>query len=150
LSMRCLLVGAVRGTLRSDCKRTRGHTPWAAQSEGPRGSAGPIMRPRMPRHNAMATFETLPGFEAGWRRLTKEQRAAFRTAMLDAFASSLPAQVPPLGAGPHVKEIIGAAGIFEISWGDNGRATFCYGAARQPGEPHVVWRQIGIIADATR
>lgn len=40
----------------------------------------------------------------------------------------------------------GAAGIFEMTRADDGRATFQYGAAVAEGEPHIVWRRIGTQA----
>ena len=36
--------------------------------------------------------------------------------------------------------------LFEVTWSDDGRATFSYGAERVPGQPHVIWRQIGSFA----
>lgn len=45
--------------------------------------------------------------------------------------------------GLRVKAVQGAAGIFEMTWAPNGRATFQYGAQRRPGERHVIWRRIG-------
>ena len=37
----------------------------------------------------MATFETLPHFEASWRKLTREQQATFRAVVLEAFEPDL-------------------------------------------------------------
>ena len=40
----------------------------------------------------------------------------------------------------------GATGVFEMTWADDGRATFGYGEPVLEGEPHVVWRRIGTHA----
>lgn len=43
----------------------------------------------------------------------------------------------------RVKGIRGATGLFELTWADDGRATFSYGTSIKPGEPHIVWHRIG-------
>jgi len=48
--------------------------------------------------------------------------------------------------GLRVKGVKGATGIFEMTWGDDGRATFEYGEPVVETEPHVVWRRIGTHA----
>ena len=45
--------------------------------------------------------------------------------------------------GLRVKDVQGAAGIFEMTWAPDGRATFQYGEERRPGDRHVIWRRIG-------
>ncbi len=45
--------------------------------------------------------------------------------------------------GLRVKAVQGAAGIFEMTWAPDGRATFQYGEERRPGDRHVIWRRIG-------
>ncbi|MEX0832295.1 MAG: hypothetical protein WD276_00240 [Actinomycetota bacterium] len=45
--------------------------------------------------------------------------------------------------GLRVKGIRGAEGVFEMSWAEDGRATFEYGDERRKGEPHIVWRRVG-------
>lgn len=42
-----------------------------------------------------------------------------------------------------VKGVQGAAGVFEMTWAPDGRATFQYGEALRPGEPHIIWRRVG-------
>ena len=39
--------------------------------------------------------------------------------------------------------IRGAEGIFELTWANDGRATFQFGESIRPGEPHVIWRHCG-------
>lgn len=48
--------------------------------------------------------------------------------------------------GLRVKGVKGAAGIFEMTWADDGRATFEYGDSVIEGEPHVIWRRVGTHA----
>ncbi len=42
-----------------------------------------------------------------------------------------------------MKSVQGTPGIFEMTWAEDGRATFQYGDERVVGEPHVIWRRIG-------
>lgn len=48
--------------------------------------------------------------------------------------------------GLRVKGIKGAAGIFEMTWADGGRATFEYADPVREGDARVVWRRIGTHA----
>jgi hypothetical protein len=48
--------------------------------------------------------------------------------------------------GLRVKGIKGAAGVLEMTWADDGRATFEYGEPVRVGEPHIVWRRVGTHA----
>ncbi len=48
--------------------------------------------------------------------------------------------------GLRVKGIQGAAGLFEMTWAPDGRATFEYGDAVIGAEPHIVWRRVGTHA----
>lgn len=90
----------------------------------------------------MATFATLLRFEADWRKLTREEKAAFRRVMLDAFEPDLSAPGQPFRPELRVREVAGHPDVFEMTWSDRGRATFSYGPERSPGQPHVIWRQI--------
>jgi hypothetical protein len=47
-----------------------------------------------------------------------------------------------LRAGLRVKRVRGTAGVFELTWAPDGRATFEYGPEVREGEPHVIWRRI--------
>lgn len=98
----------------------------------------------------MATFETLPHFEASWLKLTHEQQAVFRAVMLEAFEPDL---MTPNRAFRHrlrVRSVLGHPGLFEMTWSHAGRATFSYGAEREPGQPHVVWQEIVTISRSSR
>ena len=48
----------------------------------------------------MATFETLPRFEANWLALTQEQQATFRKVVLEAFEPDLTLPDRPLSSCP--------------------------------------------------
>ena len=89
----------------------------------------------------MPTFRWLPRFGADFDRLTPTQQAAFLAAVA-LFVEGLRAG-RQFGKGLRVKGVQGAPGIFELTWADDGRATFQYGEAVIEGEPHVVWRRIG-------
>ena len=91
----------------------------------------------------MATFETLPRFEANWLVLTPEQQAMFRKAVLEAFELDLALPDRLFRPGLRVRGLAGCPGVYEVTWSDDGRATFSYGAERVPGQPHIIWRQIG-------
>ena len=94
------------------------------------------------RLTAMPTFETLPHFEASWKRLTREQQAAFRTVVLEAFEPDLMTPDRPFRPGLRVRSVAGHPGLFEMTWNHDGRATFSYGTEREPGLPHVVWQEV--------
>jgi hypothetical protein len=101
----------------------------------------------------MPTFETLPRFERDWKNLTPGQRATFRKVVLEAFVPDLAAPDRPFRPGLRVKGVKAHPGVFEMTWDNDGRATFSYGAERVPGQPHVIWRRIGthaIFTPATR
>jgi hypothetical protein len=51
--------------------------------------------------------------------------------------------------GLRVRGLKGASGIFEMTWADDGRATFGYARPVREGDPHIVWRRIGTHATFT-
>jgi hypothetical protein len=87
----------------------------------------------------LPTFAWLARFGVDFDALSRAQQAAFLVAQ---FVNDLRG-----GAGfrnsLRVKGVRGAAGIFELTWADDGRATFEYGTPVVDGEPHIVWRRIG-------
>jgi hypothetical protein len=93
----------------------------------------------------MPTFETLSRFERDWKNLTWQQQALFRKAVLEAFVPDLMA---PIGRSGRACGSKGwpPPGVSEMTWDNDGRATFSYGAERVPGQPHVIWRRIGTHA----
>jgi hypothetical protein len=91
----------------------------------------------------MPTFETLPRFEKDWKGLTSQQRDTFRKVVRDAFVPDLVAPDRPFRQGLRVKGVKAHPNVFEMTWDNDGRATFSYGAEHVSGEPHVIWRRIG-------
>jgi hypothetical protein len=75
-----------------------------------------------------------------WASLNLEQRGAFLAA-LQLFVVGLARQEfdPRL----RVTRVQGSAGVWEMSWAAEGRATFQYGSELFAGEPHVIWRRVG-------
>ncbi len=89
----------------------------------------------------MPTFRWLPRFGADFDRLTPSQQAAFLVAVAQ-FVEDLRGG-GRFRKGLRVKGVKGATGVFEMTWADDGRATFQYGKSVVEGDPHVIWRRIG-------
>ena len=70
----------------------------------------------------MATFETLPHFEASWRKLTREQQVAFRAIVLEAFEPDLMTPDRRFQRILRVRPVAGHPGLFEMTWSHDGRA----------------------------
>lgn len=87
----------------------------------------------------MPTYDLTAAFRRDLRRLTPEQRKAFRAAV-EVFVEDLRAG-RGFRRGLRVKKMRGHEGIWEISWAADGRATFQFGEGT--GEVHIVWRRIG-------
>jgi hypothetical protein len=87
------------------------------------------------------TFAWLARFGADFDRLTPAEQLAFLAAIAQ-FVEDLHAG-GKFRKGLRVKGVKGATGIFEMTWADDGRATFQYGESVRKGEPHIVWRRIG-------
>jgi hypothetical protein len=89
----------------------------------------------------LPTHDELAQFLREWSKLTDAQQTLFLAAVAEmvddlrarrSFRSSL-----------RVKGVQGHAGIFEMTWDGDGRATFTYGDEQQPGEAHIIWHRIG-------
>lgn len=89
----------------------------------------------------MPTFAWLARFGADFDRLSPRQQAAFLAAVTQ-FVEDLRAG-GQFENGLRVKGVQGAAGVFEMTWADDGRATFQYGDSLIGNEPHVIWRRVG-------
>lgn len=89
----------------------------------------------------MPTFAWLARFGADFDRLSPAQQAAFLAAVAQ-FVEDL-RKGGQFRKGLRVKGVQGATGVFEMTWADDGRATFQYGEAVLEGEPHVIWRRVG-------
>jgi hypothetical protein len=75
--------------------------------------------------------------------LTKSQREAFRAAVEHLVADLPNRRFRP---GLRVKGVQNYPGVFEMTWADDGRATFEYGNEIRPGHAHIIWRRIGTHA----
>lgn len=89
----------------------------------------------------MPTHEEEPDFLRDWASLSRAQKRRFLKAVNkmveDAragrgFRNSL-----------RVMGVQGSTNVFEMTWADDGRATFEYGQSPYPGDMHIVWRRIG-------
>jgi hypothetical protein len=83
----------------------------------------------------------LARFARDFDSLSADQKAAFLAAVAQ-FVEDL-GRAEGFRKGLRVKGVQGAGGIFEMTWGDDGRATFEYGVPVREGEPHIIWRRIG-------
>jgi len=93
-------------------------------------------------------FQITPAFEGDWRRLSQDERATFQRVVRDDFHPACERRrVDPTAAWPkrlRVKDVKGAAGIWEMTWsfsGPDGRATFEW--VQIDGEPGIRWRRVG-------
>jgi hypothetical protein len=87
------------------------------------------------------TYERLARFNRDYERLTAEERRAFKAAVKKFVADLQGGQ--GFRKGLRVKGVQGSPGVYELTWADNGRATFSYGESIRENEPHVVWRRVG-------
>jgi len=87
------------------------------------------------------TYSWVARFRADFDRLTPAQQAAFLVAVAH-FVADLRTG-GRFRKGLRVKGVKGAPGIFEMTWADDGRATFQHGHEVRPGERHVIWRRVG-------
>lgn len=88
----------------------------------------------------MPTYARTASFKHDHALLTPDQKAAFRQAV-DRFIEDLTAG--KFRKGLRIKGIKGARNIYEMTWADDGRATFQYGSPQIEGEKHVIWRRVG-------
>jgi hypothetical protein len=92
----------------------------------------------------MPTFVTTPRFRRAHAKLSREQRERFRTVVRTQF-------VPDLAAGCfrhslRIRRLYAVRGLYEVTWAPDGRATWEFGDPVRPGEPHVIWHQVGTHA----
>jgi hypothetical protein len=89
----------------------------------------------------MPTWIALETFWRDWEALSPEEQRAFREA-IKKFVADLRAE-QGFRKGLRVKGVKGAPGVFEMTWADDGRATFEFGRALEGDEPHIIWRRVG-------
>jgi hypothetical protein len=88
----------------------------------------------------MPTWDQYLSFRRDLKDLTPAQRAAFKRAVAH-FVADL--RTGRFRKGLRVKKMSGHEDIWEMTWADDGRATFEYGDPVQEGELHIIWRRIG-------
>jgi len=86
------------------------------------------------------TFEANEPFLDDYDHLTDERRAAFKAAVRK-FVHDL--RAGQFRKGLRVKRVVGRDGVWELTWADDGRATFSYGDPVVPGDAHIIWRRVG-------
>jgi hypothetical protein len=92
----------------------------------------------------MPTFTTTPRFRRDYSGLTQVQQERFRKIVITEFVPD--ADAGQFRPGLRVKGVRGTPGVFEMTWAQNGRATWQYGQPRRPGSPHIIWRRVGTHA----
>jgi hypothetical protein len=86
------------------------------------------------------TYERSARFDRDYAALAPARRAQFKEAVRK-FVDDLERGGIP--SGLRVKGVQGSPGVFEMTWANDGRATFSYGDSIRPGEPHIQWRRVG-------
>lgn len=89
----------------------------------------------------MPTHDEEHRFLQDYARLTQAERLLFATAYKKMVADLRAGR--SFRPGLRVKGVQAHAGVFEMTWAGNGRATFSYGTSPHPGDVHIVWRRIG-------
>lgn len=89
----------------------------------------------------MPTYERLARFDKDYAALSADQKAAFKLAVRK-FVEDLE-RGRGFRKGLRVKGVRGSPGVFELTWADDGRATFSFGPSIRESEPHVIWRRVG-------
>ena len=89
----------------------------------------------------MPTYERLLRFDRDYEALTPDEKRDFKAAVRK-FVEDLE-RGQGFRKGLRVKGVRGAPGVFEMTWADDGRATFSFGRSRRGDEPHVIWHRVG-------
>ena len=89
----------------------------------------------------MPTYDWPPGFGREYLKLTEEKRALFMQAVSE-MVEDMKAR-RPFRPELRVHQVHKVAGVWEMTWAPNGRATFEYGNSPKEGEQHIIWRRIG-------
>jgi hypothetical protein len=93
------------------------------------------------------TYERTDSFKRDLKSLSPEDRQRVADKLVGEFVHDLSAieagTADGFRRGLRVKPMQGHASIWEVSWADDGRATFEYGQPVREGMKHIVWRRIG-------
>lgn len=88
----------------------------------------------------MATWDKTDRFLRDYADLSADEREAFMRAVRDLVEDLRRGQ---FRSGLRVKGVQGSPSVSEMSWADDGRATWRYGPEVVKGQPHIIWRRIG-------
>ncbi|MBN2176864.1 MAG: hypothetical protein JW722_04320 [Demequinaceae bacterium] len=88
----------------------------------------------------MPTWDQTDAFHCDLAALTPPQRAAFILAVTH-FVHDL--DTGSFRKGLRVKKMAGRTGVWEMTWADDGRATFSFAEPVVEDKVHIVWRRIG-------
>lgn len=89
----------------------------------------------------MPTHDEEPRFLQDYAKLSANDRLLFAVAYKKLVADLQAKR--GFRKGLRIKVVQGHAGVYELTWSGDGRATFAYGSEVLPGEPHIIWRRIG-------
>ena len=94
----------------------------------------------------MPTYESLAAFQRQWAKLDPAQRTAFRRAVAG-FIANLKAGE---GFSPELRmhKLVNME-IWSLSWAQDSRTLFRFGAEITPGETHIIWEAIGTTRKPT-
>lgn len=88
----------------------------------------------------MPTWERLPRFAHDYRRLSAAEKTAFKRAVRQ-FVADLRDGRGRFHPSLRVHRIDTRRGVWSLSFGNDLRATFTYGA--HGDDAHIIWRRIG-------
>lgn len=95
----------------------------------------------------MPTYGRAESFKRDYKDLDPQKRKLVKDA-LDDFIADLTSiengELDDFRPGLRVKPMQNYPGIWEMSWDEDGRATFRYGNPITAGKRHVEWRRIGM------
>ena len=92
-------------------------------------------------NTSVPTYEQEERFKRDVERLTTDEKRRFYTAVQK--------MVHDLKEGRgfrkrlRVKRLQRQREVFEMTWADDGRALFKYGASPHPGDVHIIWLRVG-------
>ena len=90
----------------------------------------------------MPTFDYTPPFAKDVELLDRRDLERFRRVVTTQFVADL-AEGKQFRGSLRVKGVRRMTGVFEMTWGPDGRATFEFGDPIVAGQAHVIWRRVG-------
>ena len=89
----------------------------------------------------MPTFQVTRRSERDRKQFAPDSRARFQRVVTGQFAPGLARSV--FRAGSRINGAQAAPDMSEMTWAQDGRATFSHRPEQQAGEPHLIWRRLG-------